>query len=66
MKQLIHAEGATGNDCTLCGYAIEGLCLDGDTENVVEPVARKGQRVTCEQCLTIIDYCHKFKGHIQP
>lgn len=52
------AENPTGFDGTLCGLADEGL------GNVVsEPVEKLAtlRRVTCVQCLAIVEFCKSLK-----
>lgn len=52
------APGASGNDVALCGFAMEGECLDGGDEPPA--IAEPGQRVTCEHCLQIIQHVYGF------
>lgn len=63
--KIVHAKSYAGIDYTLCGDAYEEFDNNGDfvEEGVIAEV---GQRVTCETCKSIIDYCHKFYKYIQP
>jgi hypothetical protein len=47
---LIHADDPNEGDRTLCGYAFEGSCCDGDT-GVIE--VDRGE-INCRSCLAII------------
>lgn len=49
------AEGASGDDATLCGDA-----LDGDTMTVGTYELAYGP-VTCPRCVQIIQHCKKLK-----
>ena len=60
----VHAQDSAGYDATLCGFAYEGACLDGDDEEPI--VADRGGMVTCERCRKIIAYCKTFKRNRQP
>lgn len=51
---VIHADN-NSFDATLCGYAYEGLCIDGEGDSGVEPVARG--KINCADCLRIIWHC---------
>ncbi len=54
-----HAPNWSGNDYPLCGLALEAAddpCT-GETEQVV--IAEIGDRVTCLDCLRVIDHCKR-------
>ena len=57
---LIHLDGPSGDDMTLCGYAYEGSCADSDSG--VEPVSRG--KVNCRTCLAIIRLCKRVPAKI--
>ena len=44
----------TGNDTTLCGLALEGVC-SGPT--LRESYDSKDGRPTCEHCVSIVNFC---------
>lgn len=49
-----HANNWNGDDRTLCGLALEGVC-DGSDERPIE-VARIGEFVACSDCRRVIDH----------
>lgn len=55
---LIHCDGVGGNDFTLCGCA-----LDNDITNTVEV---KDFKISCGNCLAIIDYCKTISYKVMP
>lgn len=57
LKGTIHFENPTGSqqDYTLCG-----ITLDGDTETAGGYV-NTNQKVNCEHCIRIVEYCKKIK-----
>jgi len=57
---LIHADSADGDDRTLCGYAWEGSCCDGDTG--VFKVDRG--KINCKSCLAIINHCKAIPSRV--
>ncbi len=59
----VHA-AAIIHEGTLCGDMPEGECLQDI--NTIPTIAQRGQVVTCENCVAIIDYSKKFKGYRQP
>lgn len=66
MTDIVHAQGYSGDDRTLCGDAYEGDCTgwaDADDEPIT---ALSGDMVTCETCRKIISYCKAFKRNRQP
>lgn len=54
---IIHVEGATADDRTLCGVAFEGACMKGDNFPLEKVESGK---VNCADCIQIIDWCSKF------
>lgn len=52
---VIHANSADGDSRTLCGYAYEGSCFDGEGDSGVHEVARG--KINCIDCLRIIWHC---------
>jgi len=50
-----HAQSFGGNDCTLCGFT-----LDGDRD-CVEWEQNTSDPITCEQCWQIIEFCRTIK-----
>lgn len=54
----IHAGGASGNDYTLCGCALEGE--NGDTE--MDEVTRG--RINCPDCIGIIRHCKTIPARL--
>ena len=57
---LIHADDPNEGDRTLCGYAYEGTCCDGDTG--VTEVSRG--KINCRSCLAIINHCKAIPSRI--
>lgn len=53
-SNLVHCEGVTAGDFTLCGFT-----LDGDQGRITPTT---GCRINCPQCLTIIQYCRSISG----
>lgn len=52
---VIHAEGVTESDRTLCGYAEEGSAMAGAGDSGWHYVTRG--KINCPQCLQIIRHC---------
>jgi hypothetical protein len=52
---VIHLQGAIEGDRTLCGYAQEGSCIEGEGDSGFEEVSRG--KINCPDCLRIIWYC---------
>lgn len=61
-RWIIHLQGATESDRTLCGYAEEGSCVDGADDSGVEEVTRG--KVNCADCLRIIWYCQDIPSRV--
>lgn len=55
---LIHCDGPDGNDFTLCGFT-----LDGDQGEVT---AIRGPRISCGQCICIINFCQGISRRSLP
>jgi hypothetical protein len=60
---FVHADGAGGNDYTLCGVTTENTLRGGevyepDIESETEPYMREtSERITCPTCAMIILHC---------
>lgn len=58
---IIHFEGASADDRTLCGVAFEGACLDGDDF----PLERvESGKVNCSHCIEIVHWCSKVNRRL--
>jgi hypothetical protein len=55
---VIHVEAPDGDARTLCGYAFEGTCIEGEGDSGVHPVARG--KINCADCLRIIHFCQDW------
>jgi hypothetical protein len=55
---VIHADVESGDGRTLCGYALEGSCVDGETDTGAE-ITERG-KINCPDCLRIIRHCKQI------
>ena len=62
-KDIVHAQGAGGQDYTLCGLTADTILdskkdFDPDNESdVVVQMVETKDKVTCPDCATIIRHC---------
>lgn len=65
-KDIVHAQGAGGQDYTLCGLTADTILdskkdFDPDNESdVVVQMVETAEKVTCPECAEIIRYCLKL------
>lgn len=59
---LIHADDPNEGDRTLCGYAYEGSCCEGEGDSGVIEVGRG--KINCRSCLAIINHCKAIPSRI--
>lgn len=59
-----HATSPVWSEYTLCGEAFDIADVEPDSE--VPVFARPGERVTCEVCIRIIDWCKHHKYNCCP
>lgn len=52
---MVHADGASGDDRTLCGVILEGI--EG-RHQMIETDAR----VDCGHCIGIVEHCRKIRA----
>jgi hypothetical protein len=52
---VIHAEGANGDDRTLCGVILEGI--EGE-----HPMTETSTSINCRDCIGTITFCRKIRS----